>query len=88
MRDALVGVGVGDENRLVRRVCMSGEREWKGEGRTSGREVGNSGSGAVWESKLGLEEERRGLEVSGNTGQGSQGERRLRVNRERKMKDQ
>lgn len=42
--------------------------------RTSGKGVGNSGSGAVWEWKLGLEEERTGLEVSGSTGQGSQRE--------------
>lgn len=77
------------EDGLVRRVCdMSGERKWKDERRTSEREVGNSGSGAVWERELGLEGERTGLEVSGNTGQGSQGERSLRVNRERTMKDQ
>ena len=48
------------EDGLVRRVCdMSGERKWKDERRTSEREVGNSGSGAVWERELGLEGERR-----------------------------
>lgn len=85
-----MGVGVGGKtDGLVRRVCgVSGEREWNGEGRTSERKVRNSGSGAVCERKLGLEGEKRtGLEVSGNTGKGSQRER-LRVNRERKMKDQ
>lgn len=76
MRAALVGGGArGKEDRLVRRVCgMSGVGEWKGEVRTSGRGVGNSGSGAVWEWKLVLEGERTGLEVSGSTGQGSQRE--------------
>ena len=53
-------------------VC--GVREWNGERRTGGRVVGNSGSGAVWERRLGLVgESRTGSEVTGNTGQESQG---------------
>lgn len=57
-----------------------GEDKWKGSRK--------QWVGAVWEWKLGLEGERTGLEVSGSTGQGSQGDRRLKVNREKKMKDQ
>lgn len=36
----------------------SGVREWNGEGRKSVKEVGNSGSEAVWERRLGLVGER------------------------------
>lgn len=51
---------------------VSGVREWNGEGRTSEKEVGNSGSGAVWERRLELVGESRiRPEVSENTGQGS-----------------
>lgn len=56
---------------------------------TSEKEIGNSGSGAVWERWLGLVGHSRTVsEVSENTGQGSQGERRLQVNSERELKDQ
>lgn len=62
-----------EEDELVNMGLWSGAREWHGERRKRVKEVGKSGSGAVWERRLGLVGDRKiGSEVSGNTGQQSQ----------------
>lgn len=68
--------GDGGLRRMGPSGWVCGVREWNGERRTGERVVGNSGSGAVWERRLGLVgESRTGSEVTGNTGQESQGDR-------------